>query len=130
MDNMGNMGKDNMNTNEFYVLYLKNSNDGSYLESLSPCVLQQTDLPEKAKRFKTPFDAKLFFFDNFKHIQDKFSANLPLKGVSVAKITVKYNVSFCDNRIFVDEAGNKHEVYRDKLIEDDSDSVRFSLKRD
>ena len=115
---MNNVDKDNMNINEFYVLYLKNNNDGSYLESLSPYVLQQTELPEKAKRFKTPFDAKLFFFDNFKHIQDKFSANLPLKYVSVAKVTVKYNVSFCEN------------TRNCSLTEDDPDSVMFALNRD
>lgn len=86
-----------MNNNEFYVLYLKNKNDGSYLENLTPNVLQQTQIPEKAKRFKTPFEAKLFFFNNFKHIQNKFFDNLLLTDVSVAKITVKYNVSFCNN---------------------------------
>lgn len=86
-----------MNNNEFYVLYLKNKNDGSYFENLTPNVLQQTQIPEKAKRFKTPFEAKLFFFNNFKHIQNKFFDNLLLTDVSVAKITVKYNVSFCNN---------------------------------
>lgn len=91
---MDNNMDNNMNSNEFYVLYLKNSNDGNYLESLTPNVLKQTQLPEEAKRFKTPFEAKLFFFDNFKHIQNKFFANLCLKDVSVAKVTVKYNVSF------------------------------------
>lgn len=91
---MDNNMDNNMNSNEFYVLYLKNSNDGNYLESLTPNALKQTQLPEEAKRFKTPFEAKLFFFDNFKHIQNKFFANLCLKDVSVAKVTVKYNVSF------------------------------------
>lgn len=111
------MDENNVNTNEFYVLYLKNGDDGSYLESLSTYVLNQTKSPEKAKRFKTPFDAKLFFFDNFKHIQNKFFANLSLKDVSVAKVTVKYNVSFCD------------ECPRAYSNEDDPDSVLF-LKKD
>lgn len=112
------MDENNVNTNEFYVLYLKNDDDGNYLESLSYSVLHQTELPEKAKRFKTPFDAKLFFFDNFKYIQNKFFANLPLKDVSVAKVTVKYNVSFCEYaQAFYPES------------EDDPDSVMFAQKR-
>lgn len=108
----------NMDNNEFYALYLKNGGDGSYLESLSTYVLNQTKLPEKAKRFKTPFDAKLFFFNNFKHIQDKFFAEIPLNDVSVAKITVQYKVSFCDDRNFVDENGNNHnnsEVFQSQF---------------
>ena len=111
------MDENNVNTNEFYVLYLKNGDDGSYLESLSTYVLNQTMSPEKAKRFKTPFDAKLFFFDNFKHIQNKFFNNMEFKDVAVAKVTVKYNVSFCDER---------PRAYS----EDDPDSVMFALKRD
>lgn len=91
---MDNNMDNNMNTNEFYVLYFKNKNDGNYLESLTPTVLKQTQLPEEAKRFKTPFEAKLFFFDNFKHIQNKFFSGMELKDVVVAKVTVKYNVSF------------------------------------
>ncbi len=103
----------NMNNNEFYVLYLKNKNDGSYLVNLTPNVLQQTHVPEKAKRFRTLFDAKLFFFNNFKHIQNKFFDNFPLTDVTVAKVIVKYNVSFCDDGIFVDEDSNKYESYND-----------------
>lgn len=89
------MDKDNMNNNEFYALYLKDKNGGSYLESLTDDVLKVNKIPEKAKRFKTPFDAKLFFFNNFKYIQNKFFDECPLKDVVIAKITVKYNVSFC-----------------------------------
>ena len=61
---MDNNMDNNMNNNEFYALYLKTKNDGNYLESLTPAVLRQTQRPEEAKRFKTIFDAKNFFFDN------------------------------------------------------------------
>ena len=44
---MDNNMDNNMNTNEFYTLYLKNKNDGNYLESLTPNVLRQTQRPEK-----------------------------------------------------------------------------------
>ena len=99
----------NMDNNEFYALYLKNGDDGSYLESLSTYVLNQTKLPEKAKRFKTPFDAKIFFFDNFKHIQNKFFNCEEFKDVSVVKVTVKYNVSFCDyTQTFFPETENNN----------------------
>lgn len=93
---MDNNMDNNMNNNEFYALYLKTKNDGNYLESLTPNVLGQTQRPEKAKRFKTIFDAKIFFFDNFKHIQNKFFNTMEFKDVVVVKITVKYNVSFCE----------------------------------
>ena len=93
---MDNNMDNNMNNNEFYALYLKTKNDGNYLESLTPGVLRQTQHPEEAKRFKTIFDVKNFFFDNFKHIQNKFFSGMELKDVAVVKVTVKYNVSFCD----------------------------------
>ena len=116
---MDNNMDNNMNSNEFYVLYFKNKNDCNYLESLTPTVLKQTQLPEEAKRFKTIFDAKIFFFDNFKHIQNKFFSGMELKDVVVAKIIVKYNVSFCEyTQAFYPES------------EDDPDSVMFALKRD
>lgn len=93
---MDNNMDNNMNNNEFYALYLKTKNNGNYLESLTPTVLKQTQSPEEAKRFKTIFDVKNFFFDNFKHIQNKFFSGMELKDVAVVKVTVKYNVSFCD----------------------------------
>ena len=93
---MDNNMDNNMNNNEFYALYFKNKNDGNYLKSLTPDVLEETQLPEEAKRFKTLFDAKIFFFDNFKHIQNKFFGGMELKDVVVAKVIVKYNISFCE----------------------------------
>lgn len=106
---MDNNIANNMNNNEFYALYLKTKNDGNYLESLTPTVLKQTQSPEKAKRFKTVFDAKIFFFDNFKHIQNKFFSNMEFKDVAVVKVTVKYNVSFCDyTQTFYPETENNN----------------------
>lgn len=104
---MDNNMDSNMNNNEFYALYLKTKNNGNYLESLTPTVLKQT--PEEAKRFKTIFDVKNFFFDNFKHIQNKFFSGMELKDVAVVKVTVKYNVSFCDyTQTFYPETENNN----------------------
>lgn len=106
---MDNNMDNNMNNKEFYALYLKTKNDGNYLESLTPDVLRQTQRPEEAKRFKTIFDAKNFFFDNFKHIQNKFFNCEEFKDVSVVKVTVKYNVSFCDyTQTFFPETENNN----------------------
>ena len=134
------MDKDNINSNEFYILALSNHYGLKYLESLTHYTAKTTQYPEKAMRFDTDLLAKTFFFDNFRDFQKLFWGDSLLTDVSVDKVVPAYNV-YCFNiekQKYVlyhhcksNDNNSTNEVStKTKPTEDDPDSVRFSLIRD